>query len=1521
MGVKDDQGALRVLLQFLRAREAGDPFAFCFEPQDYILPTEGGESPTARFDWTEEVMADLQAVRLPGRDPAIVQRLGGRLRRFVRDAGWQQHEQRIAEALDEQRPVVLTIRSSAAELYALPWELLTLKSGQFMGEVDGLLIRFEWPDSPSRSEHPQPRAEGGRILVAWSAAAGAVPTAEHVQSIAAACAAGVHPWNAETDVLAHASIERIVERLEAAQQAGPPIHVLHLLCHGAAVGSTFGLCLDGEDGTTVVNAAQLRQHLAPFAKMVRLIVLSACDSGNAGAMGSQLGSVAQTLHRCGFQSVIASRYPLTVAGSCTLTKSFYTKLLSVPASLESAFLAARKRLALSEANLSAALSALDWASMQLYARHADGDDTRPIVFRPFRGLLAFQPEHRRFFFGRNKEIQEILTDMQMLVDQGKARLLVVAGGSGTGKSSLVLAGAVPKILAADPALLFLRMRPGPDPELALNEALSACPAGAQALLVVDQFEEVFTQTASPAAREAFVRRLWELAGAPAGLRVILTMRVDFIGRCGELIVDSAGLRLDRIAYDEAHRLFIAQLEPEQLRAAIIEPARKVGLELQAGLAERILNEVGREPGALPLMQDALDVLWQRREGNRLTQAAYDELGGVVGSLKKRADTILDTLAQQGDQEIARRLLVSLVAVAEDTALDTRLRVPLSDLRAQVTAEQGQRFDRVLKDLVSARLLVQDGDGLNSTVEVAHEALIRKWPRLRAWLDEDRAGLVMKRRVKQAAQQWEEQGRDTSLLYRGTQLAHAQDFRKTWEARLGTLERAFLDHSETQRVQQEAEEAERQRREREAVERIKQKSIEVRDALLVAAAQAVKDDPTAVAALLREVAYAGSRLWMQSALDVLQAAIAESVLRGHQLDVYAVAWSRDGTRIATGSADKTVRIWHLDGTGPPTILRGHRGVICAVAFSPDGTKIASCSDDQTARLWSADGSGEPIVLQGHHNWVHSVAWSHDGRKLATGGADRSARIWNADGSSAAALAVLRGHDGGVVSVAWSPDGTRLVCASEDKTVRVFNVGGASPASADVGTVVLKGHEAAVTSVVFNRNGTKIASGSADQTVRIWNADGSGVPVGVVLKGHERAVYAVAFSPDGRQVISASGDKTARIWNADGSGSPRILQGHKNVVTSVAFAPDGRKVVTGSVDYTARIWSTRPPDLIVATKALASEVLAVAFSPDGTRFAAGCRNGITYLYRTGGVEGGPDIIFEGHASGILRVAFSPDGKRLVTISRDMSARIWSADSAADPVVLTGTARGDRVGAVAFCADGTQAVAGSRDALAWVANPAGSEARLLQRHNGSIVSVAFRPDVKRIVTCSDDGSARVFNADGSGTPIVLQGHEAKVLCAAFSPDGKRVVTGSADRTARIWNADGSGSSILLRGHESELFSVTFSPDGTKVVTGSADKTARLWNADDHGAPVVLKGHEGAVTSVCFSPDGKQILTGSVDKTVRIFLVASDALLSALWEATTDCLPAEERRELLGESPADAEEGLRRSRQEVARRRSSAR
>ncbi|MBK8262575.1 MAG: CHAT domain-containing protein [Nannocystis sp.] len=595
---------LSIVLELTRIAEPDDPYAFRFEPQGYILRGSAGSLDRLEIPWSPQLLADLEVIRRPGRDPAILQRVGDLMQKALRPTGWKALSEQIRAASEAGRPVLVTLRSNAAELYALPWELLTVgAAGHHLGELPSVILRQEWPGTTTAAELPSPRPEGGRVLFAWSAAGGAVPAVEHQRAISGACLEGHVLFDPSNDVIAHVSAAHLAEVLEHAEAAGRPFAALHLLCHGGRAGATFGLVLGDEEGnSSVVDGGRLRQLLAPHTKTLRLVVLAACDGGNIGDPGNHLGSVAQALHRGGIQSVVASRYPLSVAGSNILAEALYRALLVDLHPLERALPLARARLARLTQHL-------DWASLQLYAREADGDDTRPVVFCPYRGLRAFEPEHRRFFFGRDAEREEAIADMQALIDAGRPRFLVVYGASGTGKSSVVLAGVVPEVGRLKPTRegpwVIETMRPGATPSATLAALLPGAPAGRPLLLIVDQFEELFTHTEDPAERAAFAQRLWSLASLDTGLHVIVTLRVDFLGRCGDLVLDDAGLSLDRVAYDEAHRVAVARMDPKQVRDVLERPAERVGLRFAPGLLDRILADVGAEPGALPLLQYAL----------------------------------------------------------------------------------------------------------------------------------------------------------------------------------------------------------------------------------------------------------------------------------------------------------------------------------------------------------------------------------------------------------------------------------------------------------------------------------------------------------------------------------------------------------------------------------------------------------------------------------------------------------------------------------------------------------------------------------------------------------------------------------------------------------------------------------------------------------------------------------------------------------------------------------------------------
>ncbi|WP_160174484.1 CHAT domain-containing protein [Archangium violaceum] len=1038
-----------LVLEFSRAREAGDPYAFQFEEQEYQLRLEGGVFQSAPFPWNPRVLADLGELEKPAPERGAVQRLGNNLRAFLGQLEWGRHEAAIEQALAEGREVQLCIRSAAAELYALPWELLTLKgSGQHLGEVAGCTVRYEWPrpEAPARAASP---AEGGRILFAWSTAGGEVGAAEHLRAIEQACEQGDVPFDSRRDVLGNVSLRGLAEALKTAHE---PVSVLHILCHGGRAGARgYGLVWNAarEDGAPdVVDGARLRQVLAPYAGSLRMVVLSACRSG-AGELGSHLGSVAQELHRVGIGAVVASRLPLSVTGAIRLTQVLYGELLGTPCSLERALGEARKQLALEGRHL-------DWASLQLYARAEEGPDLRPVALRPYRGLLAFEAKHRRFFFGREKLAGALLERVARAVAGKLPRFQVVAGASGAGKSSVVMAGLVP-LLPAE-AWDVLVVRPGelvadgggsdgrfaslrglrrrlrvlasiePFTEGAvtteaevLEEArrLRERRPGCKLLLVVDQLEEVFTQLGSVEERTALMRVLWKLAGQDAAECVVLgTIRVDHFERCGEVALDER-TRLDTVVYSEAHRVFVAHMEAEELAQAIERPAEVVGLELEAGLVEQVCQDVGQEPGALPLLEYALDLLWQRREGRRLTNLAYERMGGVTGSLTQTADQLYAGLSEAQRRQ-ARRLLVRLVDFRDAASPQTRRRVRGEEVWP--TDEEARKaFEEALEKLVGSRLLVKGREegpgGSGAWVQFAHEALIRRWTSLQTWVKEDWEREQQLREVDAWAEAWlARQGsgdQGVSYLLTGDRLGYARSVRDRFPGELSPRSLELIAQSEAaearrleeERTNQErtlaaaralAEARERelvsarelattQRREarrlklglgslavlmllvlggavvavslRKEAERQRNSALDV--SRVVTARDLSAQDPTLAAMVLREVVNLeqtqGGR---QTAIALLQAPLSTAVLRGHQRWVRGASFSPDGQWVVTASGDTTARVWRVDGQGEPVVLRGHGEAVFSAAFSPDGNQVVTASGDRQHGCGGRMGKASP-----------------------------------------------------------------------------------------------------------------------------------------------------------------------------------------------------------------------------------------------------------------------------------------------------------------------------------------------------------------------------------------------------------------------------------------------------------------------------------------------------------------------------------------------------------------------------------
>ncbi len=1143
---------------------------------------------------------------------------------------------------------------------------------------------------------------------------------------------------------------------------------------------------------------------------------------------------------------------------------------------------------------------------------------------PFPGLGAFdairgeqgevQEDFRPFFFGREKLTEEILRLTKA------NRFVAVLGGSGSGKSSLVRAGLLTEMRKARPDLRAIVFPPGREPLARLEKELLSTPQ--PDIVVVDQFEELFTLCTDIEQRKQFLETLLPLREQCS---VVITMRADFLGECAnhdELyqLLDSA----------EKHLKILQPLRGNDLRNAMEAQAHAVRLQFEPGLAARIFEDIENEPGAMPLLQHCLRQLWQLRHGRWLkwSRYEYDErqvngvqgyrhVGGVTGAISRTAEDVYRDLSPQ-ERELLPFIFERLARIDPEATdpeqrRDTRRREDLTEL----TPEGGDPLltKHVVASLADARLVVtsQDPETGDTEVEVTHEALIRHWERLQIWLDEARRTAHLMERVRSDTSLYLlSNAQPDNLTLRGTVLEEAEVLLAAKPPRLSEQQANFVRLCRRQETERREAELEAARRESEAVagrSRIFKWAAVVSIGLLVLSGYFLvqsKRHESVATSRLEETAYQlgignvvlarvhhenGETRLGRARLNLVPVNLRSwewhyltrkldggiFTLYGHNEEVSSVAFSPDGTRIVTGSGDKTAKVWDARSGSPLLELKGHSGGVSSVAFSPDGKRIVTGSGDKTAKVWDAQTGSLLLDLQGHSDGVSSAAFSPDGTRIVTGSGDNTAKVWDAQTGSP--LLDLEGHSFGVTSVAFSPDGKRIVTGSQDSTAKVWDAQTGFPLlelqgqdpfeglnhkhDARTGSPLreLQGHSQFISSVAFSPDGTRIVTGSGDGTAKVWDAQ-TGSPL-LDLKVHSDLVLSVAFSPDGTRIVTGSLIRTAKVWDAQTGSLLLDLHGHAGPVNSVAFSPDGTRIVTGSDDGTAKVWDAQTGSPMLDLEGDSRMVTSVAISSDGTRIVTGSWDQTTVWESQ---TGSPLFDLEGHSTSVYSVAFSPDGTRIVTGSGDKTAKVWDAQTGSPLLDLEGHA--DSILGVAFSPDGTRIVTGSGDKTAkvWDAQT-GSPLLDLEGHSNFVSSVAFSRDGMRIVTGSWDETAKVWDAQ-TGFPLLeLQGHSQVVHSVAFSPDGTRIVTGSQEQIAKVWDAR-SGSPLLdLEGHSGPVRSVAFSPDGMRIVTGSDDGTAKVWDARTGPPLLEFKGHSSEVNGVAFSPDGTRIVTGSEDGTVKVW------------------------------------------------------
>lgn len=1188
---------------------------------------------------------------------------------------------------------------------------------------------------------------------------------------------------------------------------------------------------------------------------------------------------------------------------------------------------------------------------------------------PYKGLNYFDEADSDLFVGREALTDKLTERIFSLIpgrSPSKARFLAVVGASGSGKSSLVRAGLVPALRwnknSIDWQIHILTPTAHPLESLAASlthesnsvtatmtfmDDLAQDPRslqtfakrkldardGSHLLLVVDQLEEVFALCRSEEERASFIGNLLTATSEVDGpVIAVVALRADFYAYCAKY----PQLR-EALAENQE---YIGAMTDEELRRAIEEPAQRGRWEFEPGLVDLLLHDVGREPGALPLLSHALLETWKRRRGRVMTLSGYTSAGGVRGAIAETAEAVFADRFTHEQHEIARRIFLRLTELGDETATgDTRRRAGLEELILK--PEQAKTTQDVLKVLADARLIVTD----EFTVEVSHEALIREWPRLRGWLEDNREDLRLHRRLTEAAQEWDDLGREPEYLYRGARLTQAREWAETHAYDMNELELSFL-HQSIARMEQEAAdreaqrqreletarrlaESERQRAEEQTgfAKQLSRRAMYLTGALIVALLMAFtalyfgsQARQTAVTAQVdkriataRELAAASinnldvdpersillalhsvdtTRLVdgtvLPESLEALHRAIVSSPIRmrldGHGTGVLSASYSPDGSQLATIGEDGTVIVW--DPTDGKEILRlpgttEPKDYVTPkrLAYSADGKLLVSC-DANLVKVYDPATGSLIKTLEGHEKDVVSIAVSADGKTIASGGIDGSLILWDVSGGSPRRL---EGHSKPVEAITFSPDGKWLVTAGDESTLKIWEV------SSGKLLQDYSGFKTVIPDLAFSPDGRRFVF--SDETIYMWEFD-AGSPSHKELFSIPGAV-ASTFSPDGSLLAGYSGNDI-KVWDAATGEELRTLIGHSGWVMGLAFSPDGRTLASTSLDGSVRIWDiSQGSETISVTSPVAGFGTRVTYSPNGQEFATSGGDGTVTLWNS--ETGEPRLRF-GHEQEVLSLAYSPDGGRIVTGSLDETIIIW--DTAAGNKLLTLPGHVEGVRDVAFSPDGELIASGGFDGIARVWDAASGELihEITEHLENLVLGVAFSPDGKSLATSSTDATVAVWDVTTGEHRYTLV-HGGVVREVTYSPDGTLIATGGGDGAVIMWNAADGSQFMALGGHSSGIQSIAFSPDGKFLATGSEDNTAKLFDVATGQEIYTLPGSSNGVYGVAFRPgeNNNQVLVASKDGVTRTFLIEVEELLDLAQSRITRSLTPDECKRFL--------------------------
>ena len=1138
------------------------------------------------------------------------------------------------------------------------------------------------------------------------------------------------------------------------------------------------------------------------------------------------------------------------------------------------------------------------------AESARQEDAPAPGLPPYKGLLYFDESDSDRFFGRETLTAHLAERITNLASDASSRFLAVVGASGSGKSSLVRAGlAVTLGRAGWDVRIFT---PTVHPKIMLEAQLNsnrAKPNSKSVLLLVDQFEETFTLCHDESERIDFVDRLLQLARERNDkIIVTIALRADFYSHCAQY----PELRQAVAAEQE----YIGQMTTTEMRRAIEEPARQGGWEFESGLIDLLLQDIGAhdtrqpEPGALPLLSHALLATWERRRGHMFTLEGYRASGGVRSAIAETAESVFTDQLNHTQQTLAHDVFLRLTELGEGTE-DTRRRAALNELVRQ--SEEAIQLRTVLNILAEARLITLNED----SAEVAHEALIREWQRLRQWLTQDREGLRLHRHLTESAREWEARGHDDGELYRGVRLAQTREWAQANMERLNPIERAFLqasveqeEHDATEREAQRQRELESARKlfeaQKQATGRMRRVSLILLASLVIAIILAgsafrlnglatsrelasasinnLKVDPELSILLAREALSKSHTREAEEALH--QALMASHAIQRIHLDdeLFTVASSPDGIRLAIAGQNGMVTILDAD-TGKVVLkIEAHGQAITQIAFSPSGKQIATASDDHTAKIWDSETGSLIVTLEGHTEQVSGLDFSPDGTRLATVSMDRTLRMWDVENGTLIFVGPERTNDRmQMTEVAFSPDGSRLATGSMESVIEIWDVNSNEPVSA-----LFNPDFYPIAALAFSPDGKTLASASVHD-VRLWDLATSAIVL--TFTQHINNVSDLEFS--GRNIASTGLDRKIYIWD---SGTGRVLTtlaGHQGAVNAIAFRQNSPQLASVSSDGDVLIW-----DIGAAHEVYAIETPdafnRITVSADGKWMA----EGVGLDAKIWNIATGAEQFSLQHDLPVNAVAFSPDGSHLATTDTEGGVQVWDLTTQTSSLKMNGGKA--NLNAVSFSPDGTKIISAGEDNLVrvWDAQN-GNLLFTLKGHAYPITSLAYSPDGKWFVSGGVDNIAIVWDAENGDELTTLRGHTDVVWGVDVSPDGKQIVTASRDSTVKVWDVESGDELLTLSGHTGTAVSAVFSSDGSEIASASMDGLTYIWDANSGELQLTLHGNGSGVQGVEFTPDAGFVIT--VSDALRVYSLNVSDLLSLAHSRLTRRWTLEECRKYL--------------------------